>query len=239
MSLSKDNKPEDNQSSAAFAVARDSNWMFVSWNINDKEKENILKPCDEQTLKDAVQVIRIHDEDENKYNDLEIKSDAKSWYVNVDESGHKYHCEIGLSLPTVKFISLVKSNTVSLPQAKNSAVTDTQSERAETLNSLSERMQMLCTIYNDRKSKTTCGTEKQKKDLWLIADCEIVLYGATLPDAELTVGGKKVNINSDGAFNLRFSFPDGVTDIPVKASSGDKTQYKTLRIQAQKKTISE
>jgi hypothetical protein len=68
----------------------------------------------------------------------------------------------------------------------------------------------------------------QEKKFWLAADCELILYGATEPDAKLTVQGKPVNLRQDGTFTLRFALPDGKQIIPVRAVSSDNEEERTI-----------
>ena len=69
-----------------------------------------------------------------------------------------------------------------------------------------------------------------EKKLWLLADCELILYGATEPDAFVTVAGRRVNLNADGTFSMRFALPDGVTDLPVRAMSKDEKDSRQVEI---------
>lgn len=61
------------------------------------------------------------------------------------------------------------------------------------------------------------------KDFWLVVNTELILYGATEPDAKLTVQGKPVKLNPDGTFTIRYALPDGEQVLDVKAvkSTGD------------------
>lgn len=70
----------------------------------------------------------------------------------------------------------------------------------------------------------------------LAADCELILYGATEPDAFVTVAGRKVNLNPDGTFSMRFALPDGGADLPVRALSRDKTDSRRIGISVTRKT---
>jgi len=74
------------------------------------------------------------------------------------------------------------------------------------------------------------------KKFWLVADCELILYGATQPDAFVTVSGRKVNLNPDGTFSMRFALPDGMTDLPVKAMPKDESDSRSIDISVARKT---
>jgi len=76
----------------------------------------------------------------------------------------------------------------------------------------------------------------EEKKFWLVADCELILYGATEPDAFVTVAGRKVNLNPDGTFSMRFALPDGNVDLPIAAMSKDETDSRHVRINVTRST---
>lgn len=67
---------------------------------------------------------------------------------------------------------------------------------------------------------------QEDEDIWLQADCEIIVYGSASPNAFVTVNGKEIQLQN-GKFSLRQALPAGaVLDLPIKASNkrGDKTR---------------
>lgn len=73
------------------------------------------------------------------------------------------------------------------------------------------------------------------RGFWLNVNAELVIYGATEPDATLTIGGRTVRLRSDGSFSLRFALPDGEYELPVVARSpaGDDGRRAALRFARQ------
>jgi hypothetical protein len=59
---------------------------------------------------------------------------------------------------------------------------------------------------------------------WLTVNAELVIYGATEPNAQVTLGGQAVQLRPDGSFSYRFALPDGTFQLPVEAVSagGDR-----------------
>ncbi|MEM9135813.1 MAG: DUF4912 domain-containing protein, partial [Cyanobacteria bacterium P01_F01_bin.42] len=55
------------------------------------------------------------------------------------------------------------------------------------------------------------------RQFWLIADAELIVYGATEPDATVTIGDREIQLNSDGTFRFQMSFQVGVFEYPIKA----------------------
>ena len=61
---------------------------------------------------------------------------------------------------------------------------------------------------------------------WFNINAELVIYGATEPGANVTIGGRPFQLRPDGTFSCRFSLPDGDHVITVSAMSaqGDLRQ---------------
>jgi len=74
----------------------------------------------------------------------------------------------------------------------------------------------------------TPGDEEQ--GFWLVAEAELVLFGATEPDATVHVGGQRVRLRGDGTFSARMAFPDGETSIPIEATNADGSEQRTIKV---------
>lgn len=67
------------------------------------------------------------------------------------------------------------------------------------------------------------GQEQRPKSFWFNINAEVVVYGATEPDASVTIGGRKVALRPDGSFSFRFALPDGQYSLPALAVSADES----------------
>lgn len=65
------------------------------------------------------------------------------------------------------------------------------------------------------------GNGQAQKDFWLQVHTELILFGATEPNARVTVQGQPVRLNDDGTFSVRFSLPDGEHVLRVHATNAD------------------
>jgi uncharacterized protein len=74
------------------------------------------------------------------------------------------------------------------------------------------------------------------RQFWLVADAELIVYGATEPDATVTIGGQPVKLNSDGTFRFQMSFQDGVIDFPVFAVAADGEQNRSVHLKFERET---
>jgi hypothetical protein len=76
---------------------------------------------------------------------------------------------------------------------------------------------------------------KPPKDFWLNINAELVLYGATEPDAQVTIAGQPIRLRPDGSFSSRFALPDGNYDVLVTALSPHNNQ-RQVRLQFTRRT---
>ena len=74
------------------------------------------------------------------------------------------------------------------------------------------------------------------RQFWLVADAELIVYGATEPDATVTVGGKPIKLNPDGTFRFQMSFQDGLIDYPIFAVAADGEQNRAIHMKFNRET---
>lgn len=79
--------------------------------------------------------------------------------------------------------------------------------------------------------------EKQR-GFWLVVDCELIVYGATVPGSRLRIQGQPMELRPDGTFSLRFAFPDGRQVIPVEATSADGVDRREITPIVERRTES-
>lgn len=63
-----------------------------------------------------------------------------------------------------------------------------------------------------------------------MADAELIVYGATEPDAQLTIGGTPVKLTPEGTFRIQLSFQDGNLDFPIMAIAKDGQQMRQIHM---------
>ncbi|MEM1251539.1 MAG: DUF4912 domain-containing protein [Cyanobacteria bacterium P01_H01_bin.21] len=74
------------------------------------------------------------------------------------------------------------------------------------------------------------------RQFWLIADAELIVYGATEPDATVTIGSRKIDLKPDGTFRFQMSFQDGLIDYPIKAVAADGEQTRSIHMKFTRET---
>jgi hypothetical protein len=76
------------------------------------------------------------------------------------------------------------------------------------------------------------------RQFWLVADAELIVYGATEPDATVTIGGRPIKLNPDGTFRFQMSFQDGSIDYPIMAVAADGEQTRSIHMKFARETPS-
>ncbi len=76
------------------------------------------------------------------------------------------------------------------------------------------------------------------RKFWLVADAELIVYGATEPDATVTIDGEPIELNSDGTFRFQMSFQDGMIRYPIVAIAKDGEQTRSIHMDFERQTLS-
>jgi hypothetical protein len=79
---------------------------------------------------------------------------------------------------------------------------------------------------------------ERARKFWLVADAELIVYGATEPDATVTIGDRPIKLNPDGTFRFQMSFQDGLIDYPIKAVAADGEQTRSIHMKFNRETPS-
>ena len=74
------------------------------------------------------------------------------------------------------------------------------------------------------------------RQFWLVADAELIVYGATEADATVTIGGRPIKLNPDGTFRFQMSFQDGLIDYPIMAVAADGEQTRSVHLKFRRET---
>jgi len=80
------------------------------------------------------------------------------------------------------------------------------------------------------------GQAQKPKGFWFSVNAELVIYGATDPDAKVTLGGHLIKLRPDGTFSFRFALPDGEYDLPAEALSADGTDGRAAELRFNRST---
>ena len=80
------------------------------------------------------------------------------------------------------------------------------------------------------------GVGARQRLFWLVADAELIVYGATDPSARLTIGGEEVPLSADGTFRIQVPFRDGQQVYPIEAVAADGEQKRSITLEFRRST---
>ena len=80
------------------------------------------------------------------------------------------------------------------------------------------------------------GVGSRQRSFWLVADAELIVYGATDPAARLSIGGEEVPLSADGTFRVQVPFRDGEQLYPIEALAADGEQKRSITMEFRRST---
>ena len=70
----------------------------------------------------------------------------------------------------------------------------------------------------------------------VVADAELIVYGATEPTATLMIGDDVVPLAADGSFRIQVPFRDGQQIYPIEAVAADGEQKRNISLHFDRRT---
>jgi hypothetical protein len=90
-------------------------------------------------------------------------------------------------------------------------------------------------VWASGRSESGSGLVRQRS-FWLVADAELIVYGATDPSASLFIGDQQVALSADGTFRVHVPFRDGQQLYPIRAVAADGEQERSIRLEFERRT---
>ena len=91
-------------------------------------------------------------------------------------------------------------------------------------------------VWASGRSESGAGLPPRQRSFWLVADAELIVYGATDPAARLTIGGEDVPLSPDGTFRIQVPFRDGQQLYPIEAVAADGEQRRNITLEFKRTT---
>ena len=91
-------------------------------------------------------------------------------------------------------------------------------------------------VWASGRSESGAGLAPRQRSFWLVADAELIVYGATDPAARLTIGGEDVPLSPDGTFRIQVPFRDGQQLYPIEAVAADGEQRRNITLEFRRTT---
>ena len=91
-------------------------------------------------------------------------------------------------------------------------------------------------LWASGRNESGAGLAARQRSFWLVADAELIVYGATDPAARLTIGGEEVPLSPEGTFRVQVPFRDGQQLYPIEAVAADGEQRRNITLEFQRST---
>ncbi|MBI4714664.1 MAG: DUF4912 domain-containing protein, partial [Nitrospirae bacterium] len=186
--------------------------------------------------------------------DVDVFQRIGNWYLELGRPDRTFFVEVGMKGKDWGFYAIARSNPVNTPRDRVSDVTDVEwmisEEEFRKLFAVSgghsvglstaEMMALMEERFRGEISSpgvwspgawslfSPAGIPEKRRGFWFWVDTELIVYGATEPDAAVTFQGKPVPLKPDGTFTLRFALPDGVQVMPIRAVSADQAEERVI-----------
>ena len=246
-------------------LVRDAYWIQACWEVTRQSVQR-AKSAMAENWHTAKPVLRVYELIEGKANrrserisrDIEIHGGVTNWYIDVVDSPQSYRVDLGYLAANDKFYSLARSNTVTTPVPGSSDSIDENwtdiAENYEKIYALSgghdegNAASELQELFEERLRRPMgsplvrrYGVSGEhvpggRPEFAFMVDAEMIIFGSTMPDANVTLLGEPVKVRSDGTFTMRLSMPDKRQVIPVVAASKDGIEERTIVVAVERNT---
>ena len=241
-------------------LPRDPYWLFTYWEVSlprIKDARSTLG-SEFKSSKSILRIYEVTNIDFNGANahgyfDITLENLMMSWYINVYAPEKSWVVDIGMLTVSGKFFVLARSNAMTTPADSMS----NQDYEEWMDSSESWKMYMVRAggkngikgangIYgSDSEARVFDATsmsggvsslsspvkyEKKPSAFWMRVGTELIVYGATEPDAKVTINSSPVALNKDGSFSTRFALTDGVHTLNITGRSVSGQYKKTFKI---------
>ncbi len=197
---------------------------------------------------------------ESPVRDIDIHGGCNNWYIDVSNPPRSFRVDIGYLARSGRFYVLARSNVVSTPRAGVSDVidenwADIDAKKADRIYAMSAGFDPSGTsslelkeLFEERLRRplgspavTSFGSggllpAGKSRAFWFKLDAELIVYGATEPNARVTLQGEPVKLRPDGTFTMRYSLPDSRQIIPAVATSPDGAEERTIVLAVERNT---
>jgi hypothetical protein len=228
-------------------MVRGPHWLHAFWEITPRSIARAQSALgqDWHGARPILRVIRLESGTQASASarvvrEIEVHGGVKNWFVDVREP-MRCRVEIGYLSTSARFHSLARSNPVSVPSASQTDTLDTHwgeiASDCDRIYSMSggyspeNNSTELQELFEERlrrpmvtpatRSIADDDDEEGRPELELQVDAEVIVYGATLPNARVTLQGEPVKLQPDGTFRVRVEMPNKRQVLPIVATSPD------------------
>ena len=246
-------------------MVRDPYWLHCYWELTRHAIARAEAALGQEwhTAKPILRVLDVSSHGitntaESIVRDIDIHGGCNNWYVDVANPPRSFRIDIGYLSRSGQFYVLARSNVVSTPRAGVSDMidenwADIDPKKADRIYAMSGGFDPsassleLKQLFEERLRRpmgspavTSFGSgaflHGKERKFWFQLDAELIVYGATEPNARVTLQGEPVKLRPDGTFTMRFSLPDSRQIIPAVAKSPDGVEERTIVLAVERNT---
>lgn len=247
-------------------MVRDPYWLHCYWELTRQAIQRAETALGQEwhTAKPVLRLLDVSRRDvtsstEAIVRDIDIHGGCNNWYIDVADPPRSFRVDIGYLARSGQFYVLARSNVATTPRAGISDVldenwADIDAQKADRIYAMSSgydptaSSRELKQLFEEHLRRplgspavTSFGSGGlmaggKARNFWFQLDAELIVYGATEPNARVTLQGQPVKLRPDGTFTMRFSLPDGRQIIPAVAVSPDGIEERTIVLAVERNT---
>jgi hypothetical protein len=228
-------------------MVRGPHWLHAFWEVSPRSIERAQSALGQEWhgARPVLRVLKMESKlqaspSEQVVREIEVHGGVKNWFIDIRES-LRCRVELGYLTTTRRFHSLVRSNAVNTPPASQCDTLDSHwgeiVEDCDRIYAMSggfsseNNSTELQELFEERLRRpmgpptptrlqpvTGEGDETTPSGFQLEVDAELIVYGATRPDAYVTLQGEPVKVQADGTFRVRVDMPNKRQVLPIVAS---------------------
>ncbi len=247
-------------------MVRDPYWLHAYWELTRHAIQRAEAALGQEwhTAKPILRLLDVTSRDttsaaETIVRDIDIHGGCNNWYLEVGNPPRSFRVDIGYLSRSGRFYVLARSNVVTTPRAGVSDVidenwADLDPKKADRIYAMSGGFDPTASslelkqLFEERLRRplgspavSSFGSGGmmfggKARKFWFKLDAELIVYGATEPNARVTLQGEPVKLRPDGTFTMRFSLPDSRQIIPAVAVSPDGIEERTIVLAVERNT---
>ena len=244
-------------------LVRDAYWLQACWEVTRQAVQRARAAMAEHwhTARPVLRLMQVESgattsASEQVVREIPIHGGVKNWYIDIKESPNSFRVDLGYLADNGRFHIISRSNTVTTPSPGSAdAIDENWTDIAENYEKIyaqsggySGDSADLQDLFEERLrrpmgapmvGKFGVGAERalnRDRDFHFSVDAEMIIYGASKPDAHVTLSGEPVRLRPDGTFTVRLSMPDRRQVLPVVASSRDGVEQRTIVLAVERNT---
>ncbi len=248
-------------------MVRGPHWLHAFWEIAPRSIQRAQSALGQEWhgARPVLRVLRMESAlqaapSEQVVREIPVHGGVKNWFIDVREP-IRCRVEIGYVTPAGRFHGLVRSNTVTTPTASQGDTLDahwgeiaTDCDRIYAMSggfSPENNSTELQELFEERLQRSMGGpaaspaavpnddeSDDRPVAFQLEVDAEMIVYGATRPDAYVTLQGEPVKLQADGTFRVKVDMPNKRQVLPIVARVPEGGGHQTVVMAVERNTKS-